>query len=899
MASFTEKAVLLLQDDSTPNIKKINRALNELFKTASKMRNMKLDIDVKPLNRATGQVRKLRDDLNSLSRRAVNVRVNADVRAAETALNRVARNRMASIGVNTVGGIAGVNAIPRPTWGHSIGRDIGFGFRASIGNRLLNFAEGRVREGVNAADIGDVKIELQQLPASQRRQVEDELNRLAGQQRATPTGQVFSEGQQRSLFAEALGVTKGDVAAARALTNELIEMSKLGVAQGQAAEAAVEGAINFGKAAEQMGRLTDASGKFDPSKAARFFDFMRQVAPTIGKEFTGEFVRNASKYLQASKFALSDRELAKVLLLNEESGTSASVGFNQLMKQLSGERVQTKQLNNLIDLGLITPKQAKAGEMGGFSFTELVSGGAVDEETLRTNLSVWVDRQLVPALEKAGVNFADGLNDAERTIVSKFAGAITSDRTATSALVTLLDRGSDLNRSVDQIMARNGSAAASEQAMRDSSRLAMQRINSSFESLAGNVSRTIEPVLLPVMDRISSQVNSMADFAKAGTPQALLASATALTTAVTAASFVTPAIGLKGLASENENTRLLGAIAINTANTTNLLGGLKGLLRFAGPVAGAALGGAAFGGAVAVAENTETGRAIRAGEMIGGLVKPLSAAEANLAAIDRQLKDATVDLSSQSGMVREMARERVAQLSVEKAIAQQAVTRAKAEQSAIRQIKKIEEDRASRSRLRLDATSTADEKENFKARGFSMREVTEQFGGADKVREIQARVGAFVDGVFGPQTATQYFAAMMESAKKVSRVDTLSAIKDESAAPPVAGSDQFSWVTEPVNHIADAFGIGATDIATAGQEAGTAIANASTTAGMNIGSAHTTGGQSAAQMIRDAHVAGAQAVAAALQNAAANIKVNVQQNGNNFSAPNTGGPVGGRLGGPV
>ena len=87
---------------------------------------------------------------------------------------------------------------------------------------------------------------------------------------------MLNRAQIQQLYSESLGVTRGDTEGARHLTSELMEMTKLGVAAGQSLDKAREGAINFGKAAETMGRLTDTKGNYDPKQAAAYFDLLRK-----------------------------------------------------------------------------------------------------------------------------------------------------------------------------------------------------------------------------------------------------------------------------------------------------------------------------------------------------------------------------------------------------------------------------------------------------------------------------------------------------------------------------------------------------------------------------------------------------------------------------------------------
>src|SRR5262245_31689223 len=80
MASFVESATLVIKDESTANINKINAALKQLFATARSFKGAKINIDIgeRGISRAAADIRKLTADLRSLqgAARAINVSVN-------------------------------------------------------------------------------------------------------------------------------------------------------------------------------------------------------------------------------------------------------------------------------------------------------------------------------------------------------------------------------------------------------------------------------------------------------------------------------------------------------------------------------------------------------------------------------------------------------------------------------------------------------------------------------------------------------------------------------------------------------------------------------------------------------------------------------------------------------
>lgn len=588
MASFVEQATLKVNDQSTKQIRQINRALKDLMRTARSARRIPIGLN---LGRTQSQITSLKRQLNSLGSKRTQINIstaqasrnlrnlNAQIRALQNrTININARTRLPA----PPGG-GGRNAAPAGR--QRVVLDFG-SFRHFVTGEMYGVIRNAIMDGFKAAsdlEVANTRIALQQLPAAQRA--------AAGRAGAGIAADypVMTRGQATGLVAETLPMAGGDVAIATAITRELATMIELQVAQGESIEAATQAALNFAKAAEQSGRVYDRQGKFDPAALGDTFMLFRQMGAQIGKEFSGEFVRNAIKYLQTSKYGADNRMLAATLLLNEENGTSASVGLNQAIAQLSGTRIQKKQLARLRALGLIETAEVPAGSTDdGITFNELVGAGAVDESTLRSNLLQWVNEKLMPAAVKAGVD----LNDP--TQISKFASAITSDRTAINAVSTILVRYNDLMRQIDNALGNDLTTEKTRGIANESLLVGLQELQSGFSNIIAEVTNSFRSVLLPAMDATATAFNSLASFIAGpdgeGSPGRALGVAAGAGVGVLGAGAIGRSILSSLFNPLNQSAAALnGAAAALTAAATRLGG--------AGVVGGAGAAGAAAGGA--------------------------------------------------------------------------------------------------------------------------------------------------------------------------------------------------------------------------------------------------------------------------------------------------------------
>lgn len=493
--SYVEQAILRVKDESSKPISKINAELRKLFATARKP----VAIKVNGLAASSTGVRKLSQDFAALSRRK-SVKLDVSLVGAAAGIKdmnrlhdqiqrlRKSQIRLASGG----GGKLGIDIGPMKSMFDGVISRMGY----AIENAILS----GLGKGTQQVDIAETRLRLQGLSTEEIAAVS------AGAAQIAAEFPQVGRGSAMGLISEVLPTTQGDITGAVAVSSQIAELVQLQTALGVTSEQALEGAIAYAKAGEQMGALTDAAGKIDPKKAEAFFDTIERGAILVGKEFGPSMVQGFIKYARTSKYALDEKALLAGFLSAEEQGTTAGVGLNQAIKQLSGERVQKKQLNKLIEYGLITEGQVKTGELDGKTITEIVGAGAVDEEGLRTNFYKWVNDVIIPTMKREGF---DPNNPVE---VSKFAGQITSDRTATDALASAIIRAQEISAQVNAALGFDVTKEGLQEVAGQSVTASIQAVQEQFLSTMGAVGNSFESILIPALNATAGALSSLTNF---------------------------------------------------------------------------------------------------------------------------------------------------------------------------------------------------------------------------------------------------------------------------------------------------------------------------------------------------------------------------------------------------
>lgn len=542
--SYVEEAILRVNDQSTKKLRKINTEIKRLIATARSVNKVKLNLgdmrkterDVQSLERsvrnlsrelrsipakktirfaviggkaALRDARALRNAAGNMNQR-VNFTSNGDKVVAEIRrikamspikiiVNYDERNRPRPLPVPPPGRPNG----PVPPGGNRNSRG-GYGGYGFFGGVAADIGYGAARGGGNdylLQDTADSNLRLQGRTEQEISSVNAVASNLASESEA------FSQARIANLLAEQLVVAKGDLSIAQVLAEQTLRMADVAVAQGKTAAEALDGAISYSKAAEQMNRVFDDQGDVDLPKLTSFFDTLLQGQIGIGREFTPDQVAQLVKYLKGgSKATVTDDALLKLLFVAEEMRAStAGTQYTSALRNLSGTRTTKRALGNMEQFGLIETGTVPAGEIGDLSILEVVGrqmGGS--QETQAADLFRWVDEYVIPAMK------ANGFDPDNATSTQDFASLITSNTNAADLLVNMINRQDDYARGFEQARNFDVSPENVGTVLGGSGSYAIQSVQSQVASAIGQALNQLEPALIPLADKFAEGAEGLA-----------------------------------------------------------------------------------------------------------------------------------------------------------------------------------------------------------------------------------------------------------------------------------------------------------------------------------------------------------------------------------------------------
>lgn len=517
MASFVETATLKVVDDSTKQIRKINKALADLYKTADRTKKSLGSMGTVRVN--ASQVSKATNTLTRLGRvatttkqslsMAVNVRtisISGAMRNLTALQNRALSTRRALQGLGGVS-VGGGRGGPRGPGQNNNQRVIldygGFrGFASGFMTRLGTTIESSIirgfQQGTRDTDLAQNRQRILGFTPEQRRVNNRTATELAAE---NPS---FSRAQILAVMGEVAPSVGNDPTSTRAVTKSILEYSKALVAAGATSEAATDNLQKLSKAMGMTSTLLDNAGNFDAAAMKRFMDVVVQETITGGREMTPELIAQLAKYSRTTGKTLDQEGWRTLLFLGEDYGSSAGVGLNQMVKQLTGERIQKKQLARLMELGLMGSKEVKSGTVGGKVKTETVATGTIEEALLRANPAKWVRDVLMPIMAREGIDATDNIQAA------KFAGQITSDRTATDILTTLItNMGEVMQR---ERLAKDRGDVNLDMILEESLIAQIDSTATQLTSAMGEVANSMKSMLIPALKAVGSVAQSVAAF---------------------------------------------------------------------------------------------------------------------------------------------------------------------------------------------------------------------------------------------------------------------------------------------------------------------------------------------------------------------------------------------------
>lgn len=613
MADFVERAVLRLEDQSSAAAKTINSSLNRLYATAKKLEGLsgkKLNLggNARQINATVNQLNKLAAAANSVPQ--IVLRVNSS--QVQRAITRLATlqsmtgTQLVPVSVGAQGGGRGRGGgggsvhIAPSSWTPM--RDILAHWSADIGRRVAHAVVSATREGLRTEDIAATRVRMQQLSAEDQKTFNRSVQTIFERQRETQTGTVLSQGQVATIAAEALPIVRGDLKAMAVAIDRLIPVINTQVAVGEELKKSTDNAFQLLKAAEQTGNLTTPEGQFDQRRLDAFLKTYAQTQAIVGREQTAQAFLQLAKYLQQSKLSLSLQGLQTAAFLFEEQGTQAAVGINQLIRQLSGQRLTKQALARQEELGLGTVKEVTIGSVGGKQIKQRVGAGSANDQLLFQDPAEYVRRYVIPAMRKAGF---DPNNPVD---ASKFAGQITSDRTAIATLTSLIIRSEELFLQRQQAQRLNKEQEKVDRENAQSLTVKFAAVQAQFEGLLGGMANSMNNILNPALGGIANIIGRISSFVSGGSEGDGTSSLRAGVVATGGAAAAGGAL-LGGRALLNLFNPLNGsAVALNTS-AANLNFAAAALTRAAGGKvagniatgAGGAAAGAATGGAAGLA----------------------------------------------------------------------------------------------------------------------------------------------------------------------------------------------------------------------------------------------------------------------------------------------------------
>lgn len=517
MASFTETATLKVVNQSSKEIRAINRDLAKLFKTADRVKKSLKGFGSVKIN--TGQISLANRSLQGLQRTATktqkSLQLMSNVRMQPLATGirslrqmeiqaKATANAVATIGRGANGRIRGGGRMGPPGGGGNVTVQYGGlqsflnGFVGRLGSTIESSIISGFSKGARQTDLAQNRQRVLGFTPAERAANNQAASEIAGRNRG------FGRSQVLGVMGEIAPAVGNNLENTATVAEMLLQYSKALMVAGASSEEATDNLQKLSKAMGMTSTLLDQAGNFDRKATQDFVDVIVQETITGGREMTPELIAQLAKYSRTTGKTLNQEGWRTLLMLGEDYGSSAGVGLNQMIKQLTGERIQKRQLAEQIAIGLAGSKEVTTGKVGGKQRTEVVSTGVQDEALLRSDPSRWIRQVLFPIMQKQGVDTTDNV------AVAKFAGSITSDRTATDILTTLITNIGEIEQR-RAIAERRGDVNLDE-IMNESLVNRWDDATTQLISAAGEVTNSFKTVLIPALDLVSNSARSVAAF---------------------------------------------------------------------------------------------------------------------------------------------------------------------------------------------------------------------------------------------------------------------------------------------------------------------------------------------------------------------------------------------------
>lgn len=645
MVNFVERATLILNDQSSKPIDKINAALRRMRKEASATQKALSRFRIPNVDgRQAAKVDALAKSLRNLNKQAAAMkRINANIKiggasAADvgkltralnayqkmsngllgakqmkfhnldtlvTKLVRVARSaNMAAIAMGKLktnipgnqfnvrnytprqpNGRSGVNLNLQPL------RSLFRSFIVDLGHQLTNAIRYGIGIGTKDLDVAGNKLRQQRLPPELQKTFEDR----AFSESQKPGGAGLRAGQRLDLYAELLPNFKNPTDALKfdETINKAIAVS---IQQGQTIQQATDGLAQMFRGLGGAGYLVNNDGSMDP-RVLKYIDAYTAAKVSEGAQINFRDFFQSLKYGKTTSQALSPQAVFLQLVMAADVGASTSgVQANMLSKSLSAGETTKKALTAQFEAGFREPfREVETGSVGGKKVKQLVGGELKDEEMFLSNPLDWIQKYVTGPggyLEQQGLD----VNTASPAQLVKALNPLSANRNADDAIskavaqmtesLIKLDKFYNNQLSTDEII------GISDQ----SSFVTLQETTNKIITTLGVFGDSLEGVVIPILKFVGEAADSITNAIR-GTGESSATDYAAVglagTGAVIAGKAVTKLIGfgLPGAATAlNTSAGLLSKAAYS------LMGAGGGATGNAGATAAGAAGAAAGGG---------------------------------------------------------------------------------------------------------------------------------------------------------------------------------------------------------------------------------------------------------------------------------------------------------------
>ncbi|RWO89553.1 hypothetical protein [Mesorhizobium sp.] len=660
MASFIERATLLVNDQSSKPLRNINNELKSLFATASKLRSMKLNLAVKETGAkaASANLKKLVADANKLKATKTELRVGAgNLAAAErrvTALQHQLRN------LNGAVNVTGIPNIPRGGGGNGVGgggrsnnvffgtrndgnmlaagRLMARGFMAGIGARfgiaavegvgrtagrgVLGIDDARALAGMSGINVADSEAAATKAAAGTKGiSIADIMSAIVEQQ-GQLEGRLKAGTITQKEYADQLNATAAQVARSSQIYGQLAGSFEKGAEE-----------------ARQQQKALDLLGKNTPAERAATGEAMLKGQIAAGGDVTAADTKRKLQQLgPVLAKSLTDRGLQILIAGIDEGGAQAAAEMRSGMRDLTRGDLNKKDKAAQLAAGLRT-------ERGKSTLTQEQIG---DPFTVAQDV-------LIPKLKALGVNL-DSVTDVSAALDNQLGFTTKGTQLYANIISNLAQKQLEISRT----QSANPQAAIDKASLRAN----LAEINASLQDAIGKavtstgalaaMKATSDAAGGAITDLTSGKVPTAGGAAALG-GAAVLAAVTALTTADRPD---VAALGGAALALDGSAAALTAAAAAQTAAAGVGAAGGKGV--WFGKLLG--LGTLATGAfavlSKAVSEDAARQKAGDKNTLIGGVRDIFKGAQVNIAIRDAKIATEKSLASQRIGIEDRLTRDR-------------------------------------------------------------------------------------------------------------------------------------------------------------------------------------------------------------------------------------------------